>query len=148
MQKILLATLVLFAALPAMAGDLVQSTTVDFAVGKAFKLDLTAGDLRISEFRLLTDDKSLIESVLPPRGGQSRFSWLNYGLMVENATQKTWGITVRIRLLDANNAVIDEFEFGGRVWRGRARVVDIRRLTLNYAIPLTKKIEITLTATP
>lgn len=148
MVRSLLAALIAFLALPALAGDLVQTATVDFAVGRPVKLDMMAGDLRISEFRILTDDRSLIESVLPPRGGQSRFSWLNYGVMVENATEKTWGVTIRIRLQDANGAVIDEFEFGGRVWRGRARTVDLRRLTLNYAVPMIKKVEITLTATP
>ena len=50
------------------------------------------------------------------------------------------------RLLDKAGAIIDEFEYGKRVGAGRAKPVDFRRLTLNYAMPLIDRVEVTLSA--
>lgn len=126
---------------------LIRTVRVPFALDESIRLDTTVGDLRIRDLRVSRDDRSLIDQVLPPRGGQSRFSWLEYAVYAENPSQTSQNLAVRVKLLDANGAVIDEFDFNGRVWRGRADLVKLRRIALNYVTPLIKEVEVALTVT-
>ncbi len=129
------------------AGEtMIHSETVRFALDTTIPLPVKVGDLEVKELRITRSDQRLFDQVLPPRGGQSRFSWLEYAVLVENPADVSWNLSVRIKLLDRAGAIIDEFEFRERVWRGRAKKVDLRRITLNYVIPLIDKVEITLTA--
>ncbi len=132
------------AAVP--AGSLIMSKTVPFKLDEPQKLDIAVGALRVPELRITREDGSLIDSVLPPRGGQTRFSYLRYALSAENPSKESWDLAVRVRLIDKNGAVIDEFEFKKGVSEGRARLVDLKRLTLNYAVPLIDRVELTLSA--
>jgi len=133
-------------SLAAAGKTMIHTQTLDFALDRTIPLHVTVGDLEIRDLRITRDDRRLFDQVLPPRGGQSRFSWLQYAVFVENPADVSWNLGVRIRLLDRAGAIIDEFEFRERVWRGRAKKVDLRRITLNYVIPLIDKVEITLTA--
>lgn len=142
--------LVLSAALaappPVPHGPLLNNKTVSFRLDEPLKLDLAVGGLRVAELRIVHDEASLLDAVLPPRGGVTRFSWLRYTLYAENPGVDDWALAARIRLLDRKGEVIDEFEFRKGVGSGRARSVDFKRLTLNYIVPLIDRIEVTLSA--
>lgn len=127
-------------------GSLILTKSVPFRQDQPIKLDLNIGGLRIPDLRITKDEGTLIDSILPPRGGQSRFSFQRYALFAENPDNKSWRLSARVRLLDKNGAVIDEFEFRGTVRSGRAKAVDFKRLTLNYVLPLVDKVELTLSA--
>lgn len=131
---------------PTPAGQLLLSRVVPFQVDQPIKLDIVVGGLRVPDLRIQRDAGSLLDSVLPPRGGQDRFSWLRYTLAAENPGTSGWTLRARIRLLDKAGAIIDEFEYGKRVGAGRAKPVDFRRLTLNYAVPMIDRVEVTLSA--
>ncbi|GAB4222176.1 MAG: hypothetical protein Kow0062_18340 [Acidobacteriota bacterium] len=131
----------------ALAGDtMIHTATLRFALDKPLPLKVKVGDLEVRDLTITREERRLLDQVLPPRGGQSRFSWLHYAVHAENPADVSWNLAVRVKLLDRSGAIIDEFEFRERVWRGRARTVDLRRITLNYVIPLIDKVEITLTA--
>ncbi len=134
------------AGAPAPQGPLTASQTVPFKKDEPIRLDLAVGGLRVAELQVTGDEAGLLESLLPPRGGVSRFSWLRYTLSVENPGDVNWTPAARIRLLDKKGEVIDEFEFKGGVGAGRARPVDLKRLTLNYIVPLIDRVELTLDA--
>ncbi len=136
----------LAAVVPAPAAGLVAARTVPFALDKATRLDLTVGDLRVTTIQVVRDRKPLIRELLPPPGGESRFSWVRYTVFAENPGDQAWTLNVQVTLLDENDAVIDEFVFRKRIWRGRAGQAQIRRITLNYAIPLVKKMKVTVSA--
>ncbi|GEM_PF-6153712 len=136
----------LAAVVPTSASGLVASKTIPFALDKAARLDLTVGDLRVTTIQVVRDRKPLIRELLPPPGGESRFSWLRYTVFAENPGDRAWTLNVQVTLLDENDAVIDEFVFRKRIWRGRAGEAQIRRITLNYAIPLVKKMKVTVSA--
>jgi hypothetical protein len=125
-----------------------EKRTLDFQLGAPLTVDVTVGDLKVGQLTIARDDKNLLEQLLPSRGGQTRWSYLETTLFVANPSGKAQDLSARVRLLDANDAVIDEFEFDGRVWRGKARALKLRRLTLNYVIPLIKKVEVALIAEP
>ncbi len=131
---------------PAPQGPLTASKTVHFKKDEPIRLDLAVGGLRVVELRITGDEAGLLESLLPPRGGVSRFSWLRYTLSVENPGDVNWTLAARVRLLDKKGEVIDEFEFKDGVGAGRARSVDLKRLTLNYIVPLIDRVELTLDA--
>lgn len=130
------------------AEPMIRTVRVPFSIDESIRLDTTAGELKIRDLRVKRDDRSLIDQALPPRGGQSRFSWLSYAIYAENTSAAASNLMARVKLFDANGAVIDEFEMRGRIWRGRAEIVDLRRITLNYVIPLIHEVEIALTVTP
>jgi hypothetical protein len=128
------------------AGSLIMTKVVPFKIDDPIRLDVAVGTLRVPELRITRDDGSILDDLLPPRGGQSRFSFLRYAVSAENPSRQNWTLAVRVRLLDRNGAVVDEFEFRRTIGDGRARVIDLKRLTLNYAVPLIDRAEITLSA--
>lgn len=132
-------------ATPAM-GQLVVARALPFRQGETMRVDALVGPLRVPELRVTPDEANLLREFLPPRGGVKRFSYLRYSIAVENPTGTDWTLGARIRLLDRNGAVIDEFEFRGGVDGGRARLVELKRLTLNYVVPLIDRIELTMSA--
>ncbi len=151
MTRYLSAALLVFvlaalAAPPAAAAGLVASKTVPFALDKPIELDLQVGDLRVTTMQVARDRRSLLRELLPPPGGETRFSWLRYTVYAENPGDRAWTLNVQVTLLDGNGAVIDEFVFRKRIWRGRAGQAQLRRITLNYAIPLVKKMKVTVSA--
>ncbi len=144
-RVLVLALALLSLGLPAVA-DQVDQTVVAFSVGDAKSLDVSFAGLRVTEMTIAHADRPLLAGVLPPYGGKGRFSWLEYSVRVENPTEIKRRVAVQVRLIDANGAVIDEFSFDGSVRRGRFRVLDTRRLTLNYAVPLVEKVELVFSA--
>ncbi len=134
------------AAAPAPAAGLVATKTVPFALDRAVNLDLQVGDLRVTSIQVVRDRKPLLRELLPPPGGETRFSWVRYTVFAENPGDQAWTLNVQVTLLDRNDAVIDEFVFRKRIWRGRAGQARIQRITLNYAIPLVKKMKVTVSA--
>ena len=127
-------------------GPLVQAKTVPFRQNEPIKLGLAAGGLRLGELTISPTEGTLLDSALPPRGGQESFFWLKYSLAAENPGAEDWWLAVRVRLLDRKGVVIDEFEFRRGVSAGRARSLDLKRLTLGYVIPLIDKVELALSA--
>jgi hypothetical protein len=114
----------------------------EFRVGSPIPIDATVGALRVVDLTVVRDERRLIDQVLPPRGGQSRFSWLDYRVVAENPASNSLNLAVTLRLLDENGAIIDEFEMRERVWRGRTEELSLRRLTLNYVLPLIDRVEL------
>ncbi len=125
-----------------------RTLSLDYAPGTSTQVEIQVGDLRVSQFGIKRDAGPLIQFVETPRGAKSRWSWTSYSLFVENPTAKRARVGAKVRLLDGNGAVVDEFEFSGTIWRGRSKTIDLKRLTLNYAIPLIKKVEIEISASP
>ncbi len=122
----------------------IQTVKLPFEVGASHAVETRVGALRVTKMGIAPDNAPMFASLLPPRGGQSRYSWLSYSIRVENASDIRHRLGVRVRLLDKNGAVIDEFTFRGRVGKGRYRVLELRRLTLNYIISLVDAVELTL----
>ena len=127
-------------------GPLVLTKTVPFRQHEPIKLGLAAGGLRLGELTISPTEGTLLDSALPPRGGQESFSWLKYAVAAENPGGEDWWLAVRVRLLDKKGVVIDEFDFRRGVAAGRARSLDFKRLTLNYVVPLIDKVELALSA--
>jgi hypothetical protein len=114
-------------------------------------MDVELGPIRVVDLQVQRDERRLLDSVLPPRGGQSRFSWLEYTFYAENPSDNSWTVDAEVLLYDKNGAIIDEFDLDARVWRKRRDRVgtdfDIRRLAMNYVLPLIDRIEVRFTAT-
>ncbi|UCF68125.1 MAG: hypothetical protein JSV80_02160 [Acidobacteriota bacterium] len=152
--RFLILAMVLGSLVPSLAADepaavpMSLREELSFEIGARRALDATIGDLKVAHFAIERDSASLMEQLLPPRGGQSRYSWLRYVIEVDNPSELTWRLTARLRLLDENGAVIDEFEFRERLRRRRARAIEFRRIVLNYVVPLIDIVELTLVAEP
>jgi hypothetical protein len=147
--KIVLVSLtVLLACGSAAAQDLVKTTSVDFRQGQSLELGLEVGNLRVPQLQILPDDASMLDHLRASPGLEARFSWLRYGLYAENPSDESWKLEVQVRLLDGNGAVIDEFEFDGVVRKGRTRLIDKKRITLNYAVQYIETVELTVSARP
>lgn len=136
------------ATAPGLADDLIQSKTVEFRQGQSIDLGLEVGNLRVPQLQILPDDAGMLDHLRASPGLEERFSWLRYGLYAENPSDDSWKLEVQVRLLDANEAVIDEFEFDGLVRKGRTRLIDEKRVTLNYAIQYIEDVQITVSARP
>jgi len=136
--------LAFFVSAPAVAADLIQSSRHPYQLGQTTQVDVSVGELRVNELSIIEVGQPVFASLLPPHGGQSRFSWVRYGLRVENGSEARHKLAVRVRLLDKNGAVIDEFEFRGSVRKGHYRVLELKRLTLNYIVPLVDALELTV----
>ena len=148
-SKVVLAGLaVLLAFGPVIGQDLVETTSVDFRQGQSIELGLDIGDLRVPQLQILPDDASMLDHLRASPGLEARFSWLRYGLYAENPSEESWKLEVQVRLLDGNGAVIDEFEFDGVVRKGRTRLIDNKRITLNYAVQYIETVELTVSARP
>jgi hypothetical protein len=148
-SKVVLAGLtVLLTCGLAAAGDMVKTTSVDFRQGQSIDLGLEIGNLRVPQLQILPDDASMLDHLRASPGLEARFSWLRYGLYAENPSDESWKLEVQVRLLDDNDAVIDEFEFDGVVRKGRTRLIDNKRITLNYAIQYIETVELTVSARP
>jgi hypothetical protein len=139
---------VLLASGLAAAGDLVKTTSVEFRQGQSIDLGLEVGNLRVPQLQILPDDASMLDHLRASPGLEARFSWLRYGLYAENPSDQSWKLEVQVRLLDDNDAVVDEFEFDGVVRKGRTRLIDNKRITLNYAIQYIETVELTVSARP
>lgn len=128
-----------------------ESATRPFAIGESIRMDVELGPIRVVDLQVQRDERRLLDSVLPPRGGQSRFSWLEYTFYAENPSDNSWTVDAEVLLYDKNGAIIDEFDLDARVWRKRRDRVgtdfDIRRLAMNYVLPLIDRIEVRFTAT-
>ncbi|MDQ7005684.1 MAG: hypothetical protein Q9Q40_00465 [Acidobacteriota bacterium] len=120
------------------------SARLDFVEGEALKVGLSAGSVRLTALKITADSQRLSDSLLPPRGGQQRYSWKRYEIHVENSGARAARVRVHLRLLDAQGAVIDEFTLSSRVARARVRAFSLRRLTLNYVVPLIRQVELRL----
>lgn len=119
---------------------------VAYQEGQAITLSATLGGVRATELRITADEQRMTDPLLPPHGGQSRFSWRRYDLHLENSTGQRQRVKVLLRLLDESGAVIDEFRVRGSLSKGRTKKLSLRRLTLNYVVPLIAKVEVTLEA--
>ena len=119
---------------------------VPYQEGQAIRLSADLGGVRATELRITPDQQRMTDPLLPPHGGQSRFSWRRYDLHLENSTGERKRVKVLLRLLDGSGAVIDEFRLEGSISKGRTKKISLRRLTLNYAVPLIAKVEVSLEA--
>ncbi len=133
-----------FSGVPTLAGDLIQTAMLPFELGRTTPVALTVGALRVNELTVSEADQPVFASLLPPHGGQSRYSWILYGVRAENSSERRHKLAARVRLLDKNGAVIDEFEFRGSVRAGHYRVLELKRLTLNYIKSLVDHVELTV----
>ena len=117
---------------------------VDFVQGQETAVDLSVGSVRLTALKITADSRQMADSLLPPRGGQERYSWKRYEVHVENSEARRVRVEVHLRLLDAQGAVIDEFTLSSSVRQGRARSFSLRRLTLNYVVPLIRQVAVQL----
>ena len=138
-----LVTLVLVAAmLPAAAQSQTYTIRLPFQQGTALKIDTAVSGVNVSHLEIKRDNKSPFDRV---RGGESRYSWFEYDLRVQ-PNEGARNVRVIFRLYDANDAIVDDFEINKRVWRAKEQVIDTRRITLNYIVPLVKEVEVTISA--
>lgn len=143
----LLSMLVWMVMWPAAAQTVTR--TFPFDLKTPARLDLMVGEVKIIGFALERDVRDLTDFVLPPRGGETRFSWLLTTVQVENSSkEQSFNVKTRVRLLDQAGAVVDEYEFAGRSWRQKVRDLTLKRLALNYVLPLIKQTEVTITVEP
>jgi hypothetical protein len=149
LSRILLAALFASLALaPAAAEELIKTKSVEFRQGQSIDLGLQVGKLRVPQLQILPDDAGMLDHLRASPGLEERFSWLRYGLYAENPGDQSWKLEIQVRLLDANGAVVDEFDFDGVVRKGRTRLIDKKRVTLNYAVQYIDDVEITVSARP
>ncbi len=134
------------AAAPVPQGPLLQTKVVPFRVGESVPLGLVVGNLRVPEVTVTRDEANMVQEVVPPSGGSTRYSYLRYTIATENPSGRSWRLAARIRLLDRNGAVVDEFELTERIGKGRAEPVRLKRLTLNYAIQYIDRMEVSFSA--
>ncbi|MFN7966858.1 MAG: hypothetical protein U0V87_14340 [Acidobacteriota bacterium] len=127
------------------AETLSQTVKLPFDLRTPHKLDLVMGPVRVNGASITQEDRRLVDVVLPPRGGQTRFGWLKTLVQVQNQGKDAYDVRIGVKLLDAAGAVIDEFEFGGKSWLGKTREFTLTRLTLNYVMPLIQTVELTVT---
>ena len=130
------------AALPAAAQSKTYTIRLPFQQGAALKVDTAVSGVNVADLEIRRDNKSPFDQV---RGGENRYSWFEYALRVQ-PTEGARNLRVIFRLYDANDAIIDDFELNKRVWREREQVIDVRRITLNYIVPLVKEVEVTISA--
>lgn len=115
-----------------------------FTADEPIALDLTVQGVRIPELRIAPTEGRLLDSVLPPRGGQRRFSYLAYRMYAENPVEDRARLRAHVRLLDREGRVIDEFGLTERIGKNRAETIELRRLTLDYVVPLIDEVELTV----
>lgn len=132
----------------AVASDLVQTKTVKFRQGQSIELDMQVGKIRVPHLQVLPDDASMLDHLRASPGLDERFSWLRYGVYAENPGSEDAKLEIQIRLKDDNGAVIDEFDLDGIVRDGRTRLIDRKRVTLNYVVQYIDQVEVTVSARP
>ncbi len=127
------------------AETLTETVKLPFDLKTPYKLDVVLGPVRVNGAAMSREERRLVDVVMPPRGGQTRFGWLKTLVQVQNQGKDAYDVRVAVKLLDAAGAVIDEFEFGGKSWLGKTREFTLTRLMLNYVVPLIKDVELTIT---
>lgn len=133
------------AAADTQAETLSETVKLPFDLKTPYKLDLVLGPVQVNGASISREERRLVDAVLPPRGGQTRYGWLKSLVQVQNQGKDAYDVRVAVKLLDAAGAVIDEFEFGGKAWLGKTRDFTLTRLVLNYVVPLIKQVELTVT---
>jgi hypothetical protein len=130
-------------------GTVRETFKLPFDLRTPYKLDRKVGKLQIAGVVISREERRLVDAVLPPRGGQERFSWLRTVVQVQNTDHAdAHDVRFALRLLDGAGAVIDEFEFGGKAWLAKTRDFALTRLAMNYVLPLVKSVELTVTVDP
>jgi hypothetical protein len=127
---------------PASAGSLTHR--VPFDLKTPYRVDHDLGPVTVIGVAIESQDRSLIQQVLPPLGGQTRFRWLRTVVQVKNHSGDAHTVSIQVRLLDQHDAVIDEYAWRGKSWRGKTKDFDLERLIMNYVLPMVKTAEFTI----